>query len=234
MSNWFFKLFTIGVNKVNEAGEKAVENYIDIQREGKAVVTNKRKAIEEREKKVVKSKTYIKLKEQEIAEKQASLEKMNLIAEKALAAGEESDARQALVRAERIEEDIAILQSIVDELNPVIDDSINQIEEYKQEIDRIECEIERLDHIYESIKQREELEGGNFGNGGAFDMNSLRNLVNKAKATSEAKSEIREQTGQNLEKKYNNVRSESKVDSRLEELKSKLAANENKAAKKKA
>lgn len=234
MSNWFYKLFTIGVNKVNEAGEKAVENYIDIQREGKAVVANKRKAIEEREKKVVKSKTYIKLKEQEIAEKQASLEKMNLIAEKALAAGEESDARQALVRAERIEEDIAILQSIVDELNPVIDDSINQIEEYKQEIDRIECEIERLDHIYESIKQREELEGGNFGNGGAFDMNSLRNLVNKAKATSEAKSEIREQTGQNLEKKYSNVKSESKVDSRLEELKSKLAANENKSAKKKA
>jgi len=159
---------------------------------------------------------------------------MNLIAEKALAAGEESDARQALVRAERIEEDIAILQSIVDELNPVITDSINQIEEYKQEIDRIECEIERLDHIYESIKQREELEGGNFGNGGAFDMNSLRSLVNKAKATSEAKSEIREQTGQNLEKKYSNVKSESKVDSRLEELKAKLSAGENKAAKKKA
>ncbi|WP_378347482.1 PspA/IM30 family protein [Acinetobacter baumannii] len=231
MSNWFFKLLTIGANKVNEAGEKAVENYIDIQREGRAVVANKRKAIEQRNTKVVKSQTFIKLKQQEIEGKKASLDKMNLIAEKALAAGEESDARQALVQAERLEDDIVVLQGIVDELQPIVDDSIQQIEEYKIEISRIESEIERLDHIYESIKYREELEGGNFGSGGAFDMDSLRSLVNKAKATSEAKAEIKEKTGGNLEKKYSNIKSESNVDSRLEELKKKLAAD--KSAKKK-
>ncbi|QIW91639.1 PspA/IM30 family protein [Acinetobacter phage vB_AbaM_D22] len=232
MSNWFTKLFTIGVNKVNEAGENAVEKYIDIQREGKAVVESKKKAIEDRSKKVVKSQTFIQLKQSEIEGKKASLERMNLIAEKAIAAGEENDARQALMRAECLEGDIEVLQGIIDELQPIVDESLQQISDFRMEVSRIEMEIQRLDHIYEGVKQRELLAGGLGSTGGAFDMESLRTLVNKAKATSEAKEVIREKTGENLDKKYSNIQSESKVEDRLAQLKSKLA-EETKTSKKK-
>lgn len=219
--SWFKKLFTIGVNTVNEKGEQAVVNFVDISREGKAIVAKRKKDIENSQKSILESNTTVKKHENRIKRNEESLRDWNLIAEQAVKAGNDGDALKAVTQIEIIESENETLKSVVEDLKPLIAKRKAQLDQMEIDVFKIEHEIERLSILHESLKDREKATGkaeGSLTN--AFNVEDLRNIVDNAKARVEAKEELGSNDLQDLTKKYSST--QISAEDRLAKLKEKI------------
>lgn len=216
--NWFTKLFSIGVNSVNDAGEKVVDSLVDVRREGKGIV----RAIDENIKtltvRVEEAQVEVCLAHQKIAESKKEVLALEKVAKLAVDKGNDDDALNALTRIENHELLIESHNLTITSLQPIIDAQLANITTMSTERTQINNEILRLDIEEKAYKARLKLLGGEAGEM-AFNISDLRERVQRVKAKVEAKEMISTAKGQDLVQKYEVNAVRTSVQDRLNDLK---------------
>lgn len=184
--NWFTKLFTVSKNSVNEKMEKVTENLVDIKREGNALVAQLDKDVKVLHTRIVEAQTEVQKSKYEVTNNLNSIKTFKIVARKALEQGREDDATNALSRVDGLEMINKTHQQTIDILQPIIDQQIEHVKRMQSEQNLLKAEITRLDLEEKAYKLKEKLMGGDKVSGG-IDMQYLRDRVNKARATCEAK-----------------------------------------------
>jgi phage shock protein A len=216
--SWFKKLFTVGTNVVNEKMESVTESLVDIKREGNGLIKQLDNDIKALHSRVVDAQKEVQLSQYEICKNLELIANLERVALKAVQSNNDEDAVQALSRVEGLELISKTHQQTIDILQPIIDQQIEHIKKMVSEQQLLKAEITRLDLEERQYKIRAKLIGDNVVDKGGVDINYLRERVNKARATCEAKEIINSKVS--LEVTPEVTTSES-VNKRLEDLKKK-------------
>lgn len=194
------KFFGISQNVITEKVEKIVDNTTDIKREGNAIVKsieNKiaviKSRVEEAQVEVCKAKNEIE-----------SLEHKNKLLETAAKkfanSGDDEKALQALGILENNELTIESLKLTVNILEPVINQQISYIQKLVSEKNTLKAEILRLDMEEKAYKLKASMLGTSSNDKvNGFNIQDLRDKMQKAKAEVEAKEIISDKLGENLD-----------------------------------
>lgn len=188
--SWFTKLFTVSTNAVNEVMNNATESLVDIKREGNALISKLDKDINQLHSRVVEAQKEIQLSKFEIEKNNSLIYNHNEVAKRAVKAGNDEDAVNALSRAEGLELISNTHQQTIIILQPIVDQQIEHINKMVSEKQLLKAEITRLDLEERQYKLRASLLGDKGISGtehGGIDINYLRERVNNARATCEAK-----------------------------------------------
>lgn len=216
--NWFKKLFSIGVNSINDAGEKAVDSLIDVRREGNAIIRDIDTKIKQLDKSIEEAQVEVSLAKGKIEVAQKTINSLNLVVERAVEANSDEDALNALTRIETEELMIESYQLTVDSLEPLVKQQLDNVRNMNTERNQIHNEILRLDVEEKAYKTRLKLMGGD-----ATDMkinvSDLRERVQRMKAKVEAKEVISTAKGEDLIKKYEVSGVRASVQDRLDAIK---------------
>lgn len=215
--SWLSKLLSVSSNVVTEKAEKVLDNVVDIKREGGAIIRKIDGKVTTLRTRLTEAQTQVQMNKDEIKTLNQQITLMNETAAKAVKAGNDEDAIQALNRAELFVETIHSLQQSNDILEPVIKQQLGYIQTLQAEKRSLEAEIRRMDIEEKAYKLRADMLGGVDGTFG-YNIDDLRKRVQKAKASVEAKEIISEQLGENVEKKYESAPRAS-IESKLEALK---------------
>lgn len=194
------KLFGISQNVITEKVEKIVENTTDIKREGIAIVKSIeskinviKSRIEEAQVEVCKAKNEIESLNNKNSLLQASAKKFAII-------GDDNKALQALGIIENNEMTIESLNLTVNILEPVIDQQIGYIQKLNSEKNTLKAEILRLDMEEKAYKLKASMLGTSSNDKvNGFNIQDLRDKMQKAKAEVEAKEIINDKFGENLD-----------------------------------
>ena len=188
--SWFTKLFTVSSNAVNEVMNNATESLVDIKREGNALISQLDKDINQLHSRIVEAQKDIQLSKFEIEKNNSLIYNHNEVAKRAVKAGNDEDAVNALSRVEGLELISSTHQQTINILQPIVDQQIEHINKMVSEKQLLKAEITRLDLEERQYKLRASLLGDKGVNGaerGGIDINYLRERVNNARATCEAK-----------------------------------------------
>lgn len=215
--SWLKKLFTVSTNVVNEKMENVTESLVDIKREGNALIIKLEKDINSLHSRVVDAQKEVQLSKFEISKNSDLISKHEEVARKAVKDGNDEDAVNALSRVEGLEMISKTHQQTVDILQPIIDQQIEHINKMVSEKQLLKAEITRLDLEERQYKLRLSLMGSEAKTSSGIDINYLRQRVNNARATCEAK-EIVSAKVSLTEVEHSPVTTTS-VQSRLEALK---------------
>lgn len=214
------KLFGISQNVITEKVEKIVENTTDIKREGNAIVKSIeskiyviKSRIEEAQVEVCKAKNEIESLNYKNSLLQAAAKKFAII-------GDDNKALQALGIIENNEMTIESLNLTVNILEPVIDQQISYIQKLNSEKNTLKAEILRLDMEEKAYKLKASMLGTSSNDKvNGFNIQDLRDKMQKAKAEVEAKEIVNDKLGENLDLTSTEAPKQSLQD-RLNELKS--------------
>lgn len=225
--NFLKKLFTIGTNVVTEAGEKTVDNLVDIRREGNGIIRKLDSNIKAIESRVEDAQVSVNLAKLEIKESEPRITAMNKVAKRAVKSGNDGDALNALSQVESMEMMNTSHQSTIETLEPIIKEQLANVRTLKTERNQLQSEITRLDIEEKAYKAKLQLLGGGAGDM-AFNVDELRNRVKRVKAQVDAKQVIKNNSVENLEQKYNVSGSSATATAqeRLEALKAKNSEKE--------
>lgn len=188
--SWFTKLFTVSTNAVNEVMNNATESLVDIKREGNALISKLDKDINHLHSRVVEAQKEIQLSKFEIEKNNSLIFNHNEVAKRAVKVGNDEDAVNALSRVEGLELISNTHQQTINILQPIVDQQIEHINKMVSEKQLLKAEITRLDLEERQYKLRASLLGDKGISGterGGIDINYLRERVNNARATCEAK-----------------------------------------------
>lgn len=194
------KLFGISQNVITEKVEKIVENTTDIKREGNAIVKSIeskinviKSRIEEAQVEVCKAKNEIESLNNKNSLLQASAKKFAII-------GDDNKALQALGIIENNEMTIESLNLTVNILEPVIEQQISYIQKLNSEKNTLKAEILRLDMEEKAYKLKASMLGTSSNDKvNGFNIQDLRDKMQKAKAEVEAKEIVNDKLGENLD-----------------------------------
>ncbi len=218
--SWLKKLFAVSTNSVNETMKNVTESLIDIKREGNSLISQLEKDINSLHSRVVDAQKEIQLSKFEIDKNSDLIYRHNEVAKKAVQAGNDEDATNALSRIEGLEMISKTHQQTIDILQPIVDQQIEHINKMVSEKQLLKAEITRLDLEERQYKLRSQLLGTTGGEKGGIDINYLRERVNNARATCEAKEIVASKvTSSNLE---DVPTTSNNVQSRLQALKEEL------------
>lgn len=215
--SWLSKLLSVSSNVVTEKAEKVLDNVVDIKREGGAIIRKIDGKVTTLRTRLTEAQTQVQMNKDEIKTLNQQVTLMNETAARAVKAGNDEDAIQALNRSELFVETINSLQQSNDILEPVITQQLNYIQTLEAEKRSLEAEIRRMDIEEKAYKLRADMLGGVDGTFG-YNIDDLRKRVQKAKASVEAKEIISDQLGETVEKKYESAPRAS-IESKLEALK---------------
>lgn len=219
--SWLSKLFTVTTNSVNEKMEKVTESLVDIKREGNSLIAQLDKDINSLHSRVVDAQKEIQLSKFEISKNAELIHNHTETAKRAVKAGNDEDATNALSRVEGLEMISKTHQQTVDILQPIVDQQIEHINKMVSEKQLLKAEITRLDLEERQYKLRASLLGSNGVEKGGININYLRERVTNARTTCEAKEIVASKV---TSSQVDNVQATpSNVKSRLEALKEELA-----------
>lgn len=215
--SWLSKLLSVSSNVVTEKAEKVLDNVVDIKREGGAIIRKIDGKVTTLRTRLTEAQTQVQMNKDEIKTLNQQVALMNETATRAVKAGNDEDAIQALNRAELFTETINSLQQSNDILEPVISQQLNYIQTLEAEKRSLETDIRRMAIEENAYNLRADMLGGVDGTFG-YNIDDLRKRVQKAKASVEAKEIISEKLGENVERKYESAPRAS-IESKLEALK---------------
>ena len=218
--SWLKKLFTVTTNTVNEAMENKVESLVDIRREGNALISKLDKDIKLLHSRVIDAQKEVQLSKFEISKNVHLIYNHIEVAKKAVLAENDEDATNALSRVEGLEMISKTHQQTIDILEPIIEQQIMYINKMVSEKQLLSAEIKRLDLEERQYKIRASLLGNTGDVNGGIDIQYLRDRVNNARATCEAKEIV--STKVTISEKELPVATPSNVTSRLEALKAEV------------
>ncbi|QEP53297.1 putative transcription regulation protein [Acinetobacter phage BS46] len=223
--SWLSKLLSVSSNVVTEKAEKVLDNVVDIKREGGAIIRKIDGKVTTLRTRLTEAQTQVQMNKDEIKTLNQQVSLMNETAARAVKAGNDEDAIQALNRVELFTETINSLQQSNNILEPVIAQQLNYIQTLEAEKRSLETEIRRMAIEEKAYNLRADMLGGVDGTFG-YNIDDLRKRVQKAKASVEAKEIISEKLGENVEKKYESAPRAS-IESKLEALKLQHGKSEN-------
>lgn len=223
--SWFKRLFSVGVNSVNDTMTNVTDQLVDIKREGNALVSKLERDIGSLHSRIVDAQKEVQLSKYKIKENKGFIVKHTQVAELAVKQGNDEDAVQALSRVEGLELISNTHQQTVDILQPIIDQQIQHVNKMQSEKQLLKAEITRLDLEEKAYKMKAQLLGSDGGVQGV-DLNYLRDRVNKARATCEAKEIVNSQIHTEHMEVSNTSPTSSSVQDRLEALKASVKQSE--------
>lgn len=222
--SWFKKLFTVGTNVVNEKMEEVTHSIVDIKREGNALIQKLDKDINTLHTRIVDAQKEIQLSKHEVNINKGSISTFNHVAKQAVNNGNDEDAINALSRVEGLEMIVKTHEDTINILQPIVDSQITHVNKLVSEKQLLKAEITRLDLEERQYKLRAKLVGDNSNvSTGGIDINYLRDRVNTARATCEAKEIVNSKVLKvDITDVQNNRVTTSTVEQRLADLKAKV------------
>lgn len=191
--SWFKKLFTVSTNVVNEKMSDITESVVDIKREGNSLIVKLEKDINTLHGRIVEAQTDIQKSKHDIGKNDQLIHNLNCVAKGAVMQGKDTDATHALSRIEGLQTINSTHQQSINLLQPIIDQQVHHVNTMISEKQLLKAEITKLDLEEKALKMKNSLLGNNVSGSGGIDLNYLRERVNKARATVEAKEIINPQ-----------------------------------------
>lgn len=190
----FFKLFQIGKNVVEEKVEKVVDSAVDIKREGGSLINQLERNISQLTSRATEAQEAVQKNEAQIQTNQYVIDQSERIVKRAIENGDDAEALKFLAKIDRLESINESLTNSNNQLQPVIDSIIDNINSMTEEKEALSTEITKLDLEEKNYKLLLKLKGGDVGSN-AFNIDDLRNRVTQAKCKLEAKDIIDEKLG---------------------------------------
>lgn len=215
---WLTKLFTVGKNSVNAKMNDVVENMIDIKREGNGIILALDKEIKELHLRVEEAQINVQQSKHNINQQQSILDTLNASAVQAVKAKDDIGATSLLARAESVELLINTYKQSTLTIEPIIQSQITRLNKMVVEKELLGNEIARLDLEERDYKARAKLLGG-ADTKDSIDLNFLRERVNKARATCEAREILKDQIVDTSSDTLQTSTSNVSVQQKLEALK---------------
>lgn len=185
-----FKTLSNIVRAKKMAAEEALK---DPERDIKLAIIDSRKQASEFQAKISGLNMQNKLLERQLTEKKASSKKKGEMAEKAVEAGNDDDAKTLLESQERIDTESKSLQTQIVQNKKDLGNARKQLQSMQSKIKDAEMNEGRLKMRLESAKVREGLAQAsssiNSGDNPLSALNSLSDAVNEAEASAEATEE---------------------------------------------
>lgn len=198
----FSKLLSIFRNKVDSGLERAVENSIDVRREGDALIRRYNREIDSMQERAKAAMVQIKMQEGRIKDNSEKLSTFESIAVKALKAGEKGDAQLAASKIVQLKGQNDMLEGHLNTLRPVIESVRTKILDLENSRDELQVELQNLDLQDQLISAQKQLLGvGSSGVNSGITLKHLQDHIRKAQAKVDVEVEFKPKYA-DLTKKY--------------------------------
>lgn len=206
---------------LDESMSKSLANPV----EDRKIAIEKAKSAEDRFKKAIAtSMATLKTMESDLLRMKAESSRYEGLATNALKLNKEDDAKKLLEKQAEIDNEIASLSKDIAQENSIIDRNKILLEKESKKIKTAESKTDRLSSRHEAAKNRKEL--AELQNSNAFDiLDTFEDEVEQTENYAAALDELNTDATQSIEDKYSELTTSDTVNSKLEELKSKLNSN---------